>query len=188
MKTIAALSVIFAIMVTSPTLVTAQGQSDVQRQSSAIKTSRVFNASDSDAPALSLADVEKMTERSFRQTISNDLKRVTADEVDSEIIDRFDDLAAGITVSFASHLAASPGNSSTEQYSMNVVLQYHRRPIGGILTVKVELVPSFCGLGSAIRPIAVRETAEALDNLEPDGLGEIVSRLSHQLGIDYATK
>jgi hypothetical protein len=168
--------------------VTAQGESDVQRQSSAIQTSLIFHASNSNAPVMSLAEVEAMTESSFQQTISNDLQRVTADEVDGELIGLFDDLAAGKTVSFASRLTGPPGHSMTEQYSMNVVLLYQRRPIGGILMVKVELVPPFCGLGSAIRPIAIRKTAEAVDNLEPDDLGEIVSRLSHQLGTDYAAK
>lgn len=188
MKTIAALNIAFAILATSPTLVTAQGEMDAQRQSSAIQTPLVFHESNSNAPVLSLAEVDAMTESSLRQAISNDLQHVNPDEIDSELIDRFDDLAAGKTVSFASHLKAPAGLSLTEEYSMTVVLLYNRRPIGGIVMVKVELVPAFCGLGSAIRPIAIRETAEAVDNLEPDALGEIISRLSYQLGADYAAK
>jgi len=71
---------------------------------------------------------------------------------------------------------------------MNVRVNYEKRPVGGILTVRVELVPNFCGIGSASRPIAYREHAQALDNLQEDMIGAIVSDLSHQLGDRYAAQ
>ncbi|MFI5201182.1 MAG: hypothetical protein ACHQNE_02195 [Candidatus Kapaibacterium sp.] len=182
MKTIAALSVALATLAAGPRLAAPQG---VQTP---IQTSLVFHASNSIAPLLSFEEVQAITESSIRDAIADGLECITREEVNNKLTGQFEDLAEGRPIKFASRLSNRSAHSITELYAVNAVLQYERRPLGGILTVKVELVPAFCGLGSAIRPIATRETAEAFENLEPDDLGKIVSELSHQLGIDYAAK
>jgi len=188
MKTIATLSVALATLTSSPTLVAAQGVSDVQTRNSAIQTSLIFQASNSDVAVMSFEEVQAITQSAIRQAISGQLEQITADEVNAQITSRLEELARGRAVSFGRKLASCSRQSISGQFSMNVVLHYRRRPLGGILIVRVELAPAFCGLETAIRPIAVREAAEAVDNLDPDEIAETVSRLSYQLGIDYASK
>ncbi len=186
MKTIAALLTIAAFaLCTSPSQ--AQ-QASAQSQQAAIPTSYVYRVSDEKTPVMSFAEVKSITENSVRQAVSNQLMAISTQDVNSRLAGTFDDMVKGHTVGFSSPVSGLAARSINEQYSMNVSVHYEARPIGGILTIKVELVPVFTGIGSASRPVAYREMSQAIDNLEEDALGDVVSDLTHQLGADYAAK
>src|SRR5579883_898684 len=183
MKTIAALTIaLFALLVTR----SEAQQAGAQSQQAAIPTSYTYRVSNDKAPVMSFEEVRSITQSSVREAVSNQLKDITSQAVNSKLAGNFESLVSGTTIGFSAPVAGLAAHSITEQYSMNVNVHYEQRPIGGILTIKVELVPVFSGIGSASRPIAQREMSQAIDNLDEDALGDIVADLTHQLGADYA--
>jgi hypothetical protein len=168
--------------------VSAQSNQAPQTQKNAIMTNYAFQASNAKSQVMSFEDLKAITESSIREAVGSQLKTVSAEDVNQRLAGTFDALVSGKTVCFATPVSGLAAHTVTEQHSMNVQVRYEARPIGGILTVRVELVPVFCGIGSASRSIAFREMSQALDNLEEDGVGEVVAELSHQLGNDYASK
>ena len=76
----------------------------------------------------------------------------------------------------------------TEQHSVNVHISYDARPVGGILSIKVELVPIFGGIGSAVRPTASREFAQAVDNFDDDFISQTITSMTNELAAEYAAK
>jgi hypothetical protein len=77
-------------------------------------------------------------------------------------------------------------HSALEQHSINVHVTYDARPVGGILNVRVELVPVFGGIGSAVRPTISREFAEAVENFDDDYISETIMKLTNDLAAELA--
>jgi hypothetical protein len=71
-------------------------------------------------------------------------------------------------------------------HSVNVKASYDARPIGGILNIRVGLAPVFGGVGSAVRTVNYREFAEAIDTFDDDFVAQTISRLTKELGAEYA--
>lgn len=88
-------------------------------------------------------------------------------------------LANGATKSFTTGIMKSA--NVLDRRSLAVKVTYDPRPIGGILSVRVDLVPVFNGIGGASRATATRATAISVDNLDEKTVTEIVSRLSLEL-------
>lgn len=151
-------------------------------------TSLTFHASNSKSTLMSFEKVRSITQSSLREAISLQLRSITASAIGENLRGGYEALKQGQSINFDAPVAALASHSITEQHIMQVTVAYQPRPIGGILSIKVELVPLFCGIGSACRPIALREVSEAVDNLDEDGLGEIVAGLTHQLGAEYAAR
>src|ERR1035437_8197351 len=151
-------------------------------------TSLEFQASNSKSSVMSFETVRAITQSSLREAIGLQLNNITAAEIADKLRGGYETLKQGQTIGFNAPVAALATRAITEQHIMQVMVGYQPRPIGGILTIKVALVPLFCGIGAACRPIAVREVSEAVDNLDEDGLGEVVAGLAHQLGSVYAAK
>jgi hypothetical protein len=78
-------------------------------------------------------------------------------------------------------------HSALEQHSINVHVTYDARPVGGILNIRVELVPVFGGIGSAVRPTISREFAEAVENFDDDFISETIMKLTNDLAAELAT-
>ncbi|MDP4198737.1 MAG: hypothetical protein Q8922_02075 [Bacteroidota bacterium] len=152
------------------------------------EASLTFQASNSNTDVISFEKVRSITESSLREAIGSQLNSVTPEEIGKKLSGGYEALKQGQTISFNAPVAALAARTITEQHIMQVRVAYEPRPIGGILTIKVELVPLFSGIGSASRPIAYREISEAVDNLDEDGLGDLVAGLTHQLGAEYAVK
>jgi len=75
-----------------------------------------------------------------------------------------------------------------EHHTMNVKVGYEPRPIGGILSVRVELVPVFCGIGTASRSIAIRDIAQAVDDFDQDVVNNTIEKLTKDLSAEYSVK
>jgi len=188
MKQKFAAAMLFAALLLGQENASAQSNQAPQTQKNAVMTNYAFQASNAKSQVMSFEDLKAITESSIREAVGSQLKSVNAEEVNRKLAGSFDALVGGKAVSFSAPVSGLAAHTVTEQHSMNVQVRYESRPIGGILTVRVELVPVFCGIGSASRSIAFREMSQALDNLEEDGVGEVVAELSHQLGSDYASK
>ncbi|SRR5581483_2667067 len=186
MKTAAAV-IASAVLMFGATRASAQADARTQTQRVSLPESSTPRAAE-EHPSMSFAEVKSITETSLRTAISEQLEGITSDEVIEHLSSSFDALERGQEVNFTTPVSGLSGHSITEQYSMNVMVHYEPRPIGGILSVKVELVPLFCGIGSASRPAAYRELSQAIDNLDDDALGQTVSSLTHDLGEEYATR
>src|ERR1041385_7591999 len=65
----------------------------------------------------------------------------------------FDALRNGSPVGFHTAVSSLASHTITEQHIMQVKVGYEPRPIGGILTVRVELVPVFAGIRSEDRRV-----------------------------------
>jgi hypothetical protein len=78
-------------------------------------------------------------------------------------------------------------HSALEQHSINVHVTYDARPVGGILNIRVELVPVFGGIGSAVRPTISREFAEAVENFDDDFISETIMKLTNDLAVELAS-
>ncbi len=78
-------------------------------------------------------------------------------------------------------------HSALEQHSINVHVTYDARPVGGILNIRVELVPVFGGIGSAVRPTVSREFAQAVDNFDDDFISDTILKLTNDLANELVT-
>jgi hypothetical protein len=146
------------------------------------------HAADAKATTMSFDRVRSITTGAVREAIGNQLGAISAEDIAKKLEGSFDALRNGSTVGFHTTVSSLANHSITEQHVMQVKVAYEPRPIGGILTVRVELVPVFAGIGSASRPTAVREVSQAVDNFDEDAIGEMVAGLSHEIGQEYAAK
>ncbi len=81
-----------------------------------------------------------------------------------------------------------PGPNPMEQQSVNVHVTYDARPVGGILNIRVELVPVFGGIGAAVRPTISREFAQAVDDFDDDFISSTITKLTDELATQLAVK
>ena len=72
--------------------------------------------------------------------------------------------------------------------TVDVLLQYEPRPIGGILRIASNLVPMFTGIYAASRPDASADFAQAVDYIDVDELTCLVAGHIQQLGEQYAVR
>ncbi len=159
-----------------------------QSQQANVPTAYNIRASNEKSPVMSFDEVRSITQGSVREIVGQQLGSVTAAQIASQLEGKFDLLTSGQSVSFSQSVSSAAAHSVTEQHTVQVIVKYESRPIGGILTVKVQLVPLFNGIGAASRPIALKTVSTSVENLEEDALGGIISDLTHQLGAEYAAK
>jgi len=169
-------------MVVMPMLAGAQAKNKPEQ------TALTAQVANSKTTTMSFDRVRSITTGAIKEAIGTQLGNVNAESVAKQLSGSYEALRAGATVGFHSPVSSLASHSITEQHVMQVKVGYEPRPIGGILTVRVELVPVFAGIGSASRPIVVREVSQAVDNFDEDGLGDMVADLSHQIGTEYAAK
>jgi len=94
------------------------------------------------------------------------------------------DIQAGSEKSFT--LNMNNNASVAEGHAVKVEVSYDQRPIGGILNVKVELMPKFVGVGVAPRAIAKKTMATAVDNLNDSEVSQIITTLTQELAQEIA--
>lgn len=169
-------------------LVLIPGLAGAQALSQPEQTALAARVASAKTTSMSFDRVRSITQGALREAISTQLGSISAEDMAKKLSGSYEALRAGSTVAFHTAVTSLASHTITEQHVMQVKVAYEPRPIGGILTVRVELVPVFAGIGSASRPIAVREISQAVDNFDEDALGDIVADLSHQIGHDYAVK
>jgi hypothetical protein len=162
------------------------GHTQVNPQRADLPTQLSAKVADSKASAMSFAQLISITKSSVRENIASSLTKVTDDLIKDQVAGASEVLRAGGTVSFAATVNAK--ENITEQHSVNVRVSYDARPIGGILNIRVELVPVFGGIGSASRPVISREFAEAVDDFDDDAVSQTIGRLTRELAAEYAAE
>ncbi|GEM_PF-6155417 len=73
-----------------------------------------------------------------------------------------------------------------EEHAIHVFVKYEPQPIGGILTVRADLIPAYQGIGSSTRALASKEITQAVEDLTSEQIEEISKMLVTQLGEDYS--
>ena len=159
-----------------------------QSQQADVTTTYDFRASNVATPPMSFEEVKSITQSSIRESVGSQLNGITPNDVTVKLAGSTEKLLQGETVAISTNLISVGAHSLTQQHIFQARVNYERRPIGGILTIKVALVPLFSGIGSASRPIALKTVSTAVENLDETTLATIISDLSHQLGSEYAAK
>ena len=136
--------------------------------------------------AMGFEQLLAITKSSVRENIARSLSKVTGNLVKNEVAGTADELRTGRTLHFAA--LVNEKEPVVEQRSINVCITYEARPIGGIMNIRVELVPIFGGIGSASRPVISREFVEAVDNFDEDAISQTIARFTHELAAEYTAK
>jgi hypothetical protein len=76
--------------------------------------------------------------------------------------------------------------SILDEQGINVKVNYEARPVGGILTVRVSMAPTFRGVGVSTRPVITRSVAMAVDELDEAMVQDMVRNLSSEINAEYA--
>ncbi len=84
--------------------------------------------------------------------------------------------------------SAGAGLNPLQQRSIDVHVTYNAYPVGGILNIRVELLPIFGGIGSAVRPTITREFAQAVDDFDDHFVGKTIVKLTDELAAEYAAR
>ncbi len=115
------------------------------------------------------------------------------DSVQAAIFKLVADHASGSTELLRSggviELSTRIGNlrSAFDQHTITVRVSYDARPLGGILNIRVQLVPVFDGIGSALRPTISREFAEAVDYFDDDLIAQTIEKLSKEMATELGS-
>jgi hypothetical protein len=164
------------------------GQSIGQTQTNEVSTSYHTRARLPRSGVMSLEEIVSITNSSVREEIAEGLANISLQMINSKMDGTLDRLILGSIVSFSTPLTSAKARNIVEHHTMNVKVGYEPRPIGGILSVRVELVPVFCGIGTASRPIAIRDIAQAVDDFDQDVVNNTIEKLTKDLSAEYSIK
>jgi hypothetical protein len=112
------------------------------------------------------------------------LPQTAVDLTAKNLVKSLGPIGQGEEVSFCLNLNVADRSVLKEQ-KLNVVLNYDGQPVGGILSVRVDLVPVFSGIGVSNRPLASKTYVAAVDQLENTNINEIVTELAKQIANDF---
>jgi hypothetical protein len=77
-------------------------------------------------------------------------------------------------------------NSLLNEQSVTVKVNYEARPVGGILTVRASMTPTFRGVGVSTRPEISRSVAMAVDEYDAELVRELARDLTSELNEVFA--
>ena len=141
------------------------------------------NTANSSLTTQQVAAMERTAEReSLAETISSVTSKMLAEHISGAT----ETLRDGQPLDMSAVTRVE--GSIVDQRSINVHVTYDARPVGGILNIRVELVPLFAGIGSAVRPTISREFAQAVDDFDDDLISQTITQLSAELAKQYAEK
>ena len=79
------------------------------------------------------------------------------------------------------------GSSSLlDEHSISVKVNFEARPVGGILTVRASMAPTFRGVGVSTRPEISRSIAMAVDEVNEAQIRELVRELTAEIKGEFA--
>lgn len=134
---------------------------------------------------MGIQQVQSLELSALRDRVTAGLTQATATLETSKLVDIYE-LAHNGTVHFIT--SANTTGPVTEQHLLNVVVRYDARPVGGILTVRSDLVPLFSGIGTSCRPTVSNQFSEAVDNLDDAVIADAIRHLTDQVQKQYASK
>jgi hypothetical protein len=76
--------------------------------------------------------------------------------------------------------------SLLDEQAISVKVNFEARPVGGILTVRASMSPSFRGVGVSTRPEISRSVAMAVDELNEAQIKDIVRELTAEINGEFA--
>jgi hypothetical protein len=76
--------------------------------------------------------------------------------------------------------------SLLDEQAVNVKVNYEARPVGGILTVRASMTPSFRGVGVSTRPSISRSVAMAVDELDEAQVKDLIRSLTAEINSEFA--
>jgi hypothetical protein len=157
----------------------------VQTQSAPVQTSASIANNERPSAQMGIQQVQSLELSALRDRVTASLATVTGTLETTTLVDLDELVHKGVVHFTASANASGP---VTEQHLLNVTVRYDARPIGGILTVKSDLVPVFSGIGTACRPTVSNQFSEAVDNLDDDTIADAIRHLTAQVQKQFATK
>jgi hypothetical protein len=84
------------------------------------------------------------------------------------------------------NFAATPkAVSLLDEHKLNVKVGYDARPVGGILTVRVSISPTFSGIGVSTRPATSRSVSLAVDEFSQTVVDQMVSDLTDEIQAEF---
>jgi hypothetical protein len=84
------------------------------------------------------------------------------------------------------NFAATPkAVSLLDEHKLNVKVGYDARPVGGILTVRVSISPTFSGIGVSTRPATSRSVSLAVDEFSQDLVDKMVNDLTDEIQAEF---
>jgi hypothetical protein len=147
---------------------------------------RALHVNDAMPNAMSFQKVVSLSRASAREALATSLPQVASQLVTDHANGSTELLRTWQVLDMTATVNADHG--VTEQHSVNVHVSYDARPVGGILSIRVELVPIFGGIGAAVRPTATREFAQAVDDFDDDFIGQTITKLTNELAAEFAAK
>lgn len=163
----------------------AQTNVPVQTQSAPVQTTAAIANNERPTAQMGIQQVQSLELSALRDRVTASLAAVTANIETTTLVD-IEELVRKGTVHFTT--PANAAGPVTEQHLLNVTVRYDARPIGGILTVKSDLVPVFSGIGTACRPTVSNQFSEAVDNLDDDTIADAIRHLTAQVQKQYAAR
>ena len=143
-------------------------------------------ASDATPNAITLQKAESEAKAAKRSLMADSIQAATSRLVADHADGSTELLRSGKAMELTAIMGGIHG--VMEQQSVNVRVTYDARPVGGILNIRVELVPVFGGIGSAVRPTLSREFAQAVENFDDDFIGETILKLTNDLTAELASQ
>lgn len=95
------------------------------------------------------------------------------------------DLSAGGAIERS--IKPANGSNLLDEHNVSVKVVFDARPVGGVLTVRVAMSPSFRGVGVSTRATISRSTAMAVDEFNESLVQDIVTELSQEIQEEYLT-
>lgn len=77
-------------------------------------------------------------------------------------------------------------SSLIEEQAISVKVNFETRPVGGILTVRASMTPSFRGVGVSTRPEISRSIAMAVDEVDESQIRDLVRELTAEINGEFA--
>src|SRR5665213_2754797 len=138
--------------------------------------SRVLRATDETASPISFEKVAVISRAAERATLASELPALAEKMVAEQGTGATEELRSKHVLDLT--MNAGSGSNALQERSISVHVTYDARPVGGILNIRVELVPVFGGIGSAVRPAVSRQFAQAVDDFDDDFIGQTIVKLT----------
>jgi hypothetical protein len=133
--------------------------------------------------AANLENSEELTAK--HETLARPAVKMLFSPVDNlnnpKLLEGISSITSGEKRSFKTTFTVTKETNVQSTYRVQVVGSFDPRPIGGILTVKTDLLPGFVGIGVATRPIASKSQVESLDDLSTESVQSVLQTLLSQL-------
>jgi hypothetical protein len=145
------------------------------------------------APKTTPPQIEQPSDRSIQQLHTTEevvmqLSTINPDDVRNKIEESFDTVRGGKRACITLNIGEESMRPMRLRLTVEVLVEYEERPIGGILRITADLLPMFTGIYSSLRPLVSNDYAEAVDYLDVDEIANVVHERIQKLGEQYTLR